>query len=269
MNTFITQWHTAREKHNSNIVAGCDPSVGGRKDGDSLPEGVSLYDWCMRYVEAVAPFVAGVKCNPAYFQTEEGIRTLRAITDFTRSNGLVSIVDCKASDIGSTNDAWFKAYKQLGFDATTIAPYAGNIEGSIRDAHQQGIGAITMGFMSNPEYATEMFFSDGDTTLAELRVKRSILGGADGIVVGATKNPKDEALHDIIAMTNPATVLYLVPGIGAQGGSVANIYAAGIAPDRAMLAASRSLMFPDGATSSSESQARAAKALQEEAQHRI
>lgn len=264
MTPFQKKWFTAKEKHNSVVVAACDPAIHARKDGDTIPGDVSLYDWCMRYVTAVAPHVAGFKCNPAYYQSEEGMRTLSAIADFARMHGHISLIDAKVSDIGSTNDAWFAGYAALGFDAVTVAPYAGNIESSIADAHARGLGAITMGFMSNPEYVSEANFKDSDTSLITSRVVRSVNAGADGIVVGATKNPHDALLQEVLERTWKTGTLYLVPGIGAQGGTVANVYASGIDAERVMLTAARSLMFPRGQHSSPEDQKYAAAQLQKE-----
>jgi orotidine-5'-phosphate decarboxylase len=266
MSTFIHRWHVVSATANSKVLAACDPAVQSRRDGDSLPEGVNMYDWCMRYVEAVLPHVAGFKLNPAYYQSEMGIKTLKSIVDFSRSEGRISLVDAKVSDIGSTNDAWFAGYAAIGFDAVTIAPYAGNIEGSIADAHARGLGAITMGFMSNPEFATEMSFTDGSATLMEVRIQRAVTAAADGIVIGATKNPNDPNLQQALSITKHSRTLYLVPGIGAQGGTVANLYASGIDQSRVILTAARSLMFPNGAHSSPEEQAAAAKALRIESQ---
>jgi orotidine-5'-phosphate decarboxylase len=235
-------WHSIVEQKHTTLFAGCDPKV----DQDNLEE------WCLRYVDDVAPYVAGIKCNPAYFQSEQGIRTLRKITEFCKNNKMLSIIDYKVSDIGSTNDAWFYFAKDLGFDMVTIAPYAGNIEQAIKSAHNVGLGVISMGLMSNPEFISEALFESGDTCLWQDRVQRSITSNVDGLVLGATYTSNPGLLEEFIEVMQASDTLLLVPGIGAQGGSVSDFLQSvknlGIDPKRCMLSIGRGLMYPINCT---------------------
>jgi len=65
-------------------------------------------------------------------------------------------------------------------------------------------------------------------------------------------------------MTKGSDVLYLIPGIGAQGGTVQEFLASGIDVKRCMINSGRGVMFPNGSRSTKEEQAEAAKKLRDE-----
>jgi orotidine-5'-phosphate decarboxylase len=261
---FSELWHKTREKKGSVIIAGVDPAPAGMRDKNALPEGVNMRDWCLKYIEAVAPYVAGIKCNPAYYQYPDGLALMEEITALGKAHGLVTLADYKISDIGSTNDSWLFYTKKMGFDGVTAAPYAGNVEQVIEQAHNHELGVFTMALMSNPEYISEMVFSYEDHALYESRIMRSLEASTDGIVVGATFEPKNPHLQKTLELTKQTSTLFLVPGIGAQGGTIANVLESGVDVSRCLLNIGRSLMFPNGPQSTPAEQAVAAKQFQSE-----
>jgi orotidine 5'-phosphate decarboxylase subfamily 2 len=258
---FTEKWSGAVDKTGNTIIAGLDPARFGMRDKMTLQEKVSFRDWCLDYVEAVAPHVAGIKCNAGYFQDPEGMKVLQEIAFLAKEKGLVTIIDAKISDIGSTNDAWL--FNQTDWDATTIAPYAGNIEDTVKMGKARGLGVIGMGYMSNPEYEHEARFVDLDTgkKLYEDRIEKLLANNADAIVVGATLKGDNPNLIRTLQMAKGKTFL-LVPGIGAQGGTVNgfldNAIVNGIDPKTAMLNVGRDMMFPNGLSSTGQDQADAA-----------
>lgn len=258
---FIKKWHKIREAKKTNIIAGLDPAtfeMGRGKTG--LPEGIDKRKWCLDFVEAVAPFVVGIKPNQAYFQGIGDRQLLKDIVSKIKKLNLIIISDNKVADIGSTNGAWFFYTKKLGFDAVTIASYAGNIEGGIDTAHEYGLGVISMGLMSNPEYASEMNFkNDQQEKLWHSRASRALKAGVDGLVVGGTYSSDNEDFQEFIKLTNNTKSLYLVPGIGFQGGSIQNFCSLGLDLKRCMINSGRGIMFPKGQNSSLTDQALAAK----------
>jgi orotidine-5'-phosphate decarboxylase len=266
---FIELWHQKRAEKKSILVAGLDPATSAmRESEESLPKDTDKATWCKKYVESVAPYVVAIKPNLAYFQGEHDRVLLNEIISLAHQLGLLVICDSKISDIGSTNDAWMYFDTLSGFDATTIAPYAGNIEGTITTAHKRGIAAISMGLMSNPEFMSEALFTDpvSRKALWQSRVERAIVSGITGLVVGGTYTKESKEFMNFVALTQASDCLYLVPGIGFQGGTIENFFASGIDPKRCMINVGRSLMFPKGRNSTSEDQAEAAKELQAQIQ---
>ncbi len=266
MTNFIQDWQKLREEKGSNIVAGLDPAVWEMGRGEKgLPEGADKLQWSLDYVEAVAPYVICLKPNAGYFGNAGERTMLKQIVTHAKSLGLLTLVDTKIADIGSTSDAWMYDYAQLGFDAITVAPYAGNVEQMVEYAHERGLGVITMGLMSNPEYKTEMNFKDeSGTPLWSSRAKRGLAAGVDGLVVGGTYTTADSEFIDFVELTKESEALYLVPGIGAQGGTVEDFLASGIDAKRCMINSGRSVMFPSGSNSTPEDQAEAVKQLRDQ-----
>lgn len=244
------------EAKNSLIIAGLDPAPSSMRDKNSLSEGVDLEKWCLDYLVTVKDYVVGVKCNPGYFQSVEGLRVLKIAADFCKQNNLISILDYKISDIGSTNEAWVYFTKELGFDAVTIAPYAGNLESAIDSSRKHDLGVISMGIMSNPEFAQEADFEKNGEKLFINRVKRSLIQNVDGLVLGATYKSDSVFLREFISYTKDSDVLFLVPGIGSQGGTVDGfldtMLGLGVDPKRCMLNVGRNLMFPENVTQKEE-----------------
>lgn len=263
---FIEKWHELRKEKRSNIVVGLDPAVYEMgRDEKGLPTGTDLLLWSKQFIDAVAPHVIALKPNQAYFQGVGQHAILQEIIAHAHAHDLLVILDNKIADIGSTNEAWIFYNKQLGCDALTCAPYAGNIETSIEAGHAAGVAMITMGLMSNSEYKTEMNFKDPDTgeSLWKSRVRRSLAAEVDGIVVGGTYTKDDSEFMEFVELTKDHDVLYLIPGIGAQGGDVVNFLASGIDPKRCMINSGRAVMFPNGAHSTPAEQADAAKKLRD------
>ena len=263
MSEFIEKWHKLRKEKNSNICAGLDPSLYEMGRGEKgLPKGIGKLEWSLKYIEAVAPYVVAIKPNAGYFGNVGERNILQKIVNKIHQEGLLAIVDSKISDIGSTSDHYMYDYKQLGFDALTIAPYAGNVEQLIKFGYQYNIAVITMGLMSNLDYKTEMNFkNEKGEKLWENRVRRGLEAGVDGLVVGGTYTIADENFIKFVEMTKGKNIVYLVPGIGAQGGRIEEFLASGIEPEKCIINSGRGIMFPNGSNSTSEEQAEAARQL--------
>lgn len=264
MSNFITHWHEVRQAKNSTVVAGLDPAVYEMGRGDKgLPQGANKLQWCLQYIDAVAPYVAAIKPNAGYFGNVGERDILKQCIARAHEHGLLVIVDAKVAEIGATADAWLYDYAQLGADFVTLAPYAGNIPEVVAYARDRGVGAITMGLMSNPEYKRELDFEKNGVPLWKHRVQESVQAGADGIVVGGTYTTANAAFVDFVHTTKDSDMLYLVPGIGEQGGAVQEFFASGIPKERCMINSSRGVMFPAGSNSTPQQQAQAAQQLQQ------
>ena len=106
-----------------------------------------------------------------------------------------------------------------------------------------------MGLMSNPEFQTEMNFTNAaGIKLYEYRTKIAIEAKVDGFVLGATYKPTDTDLQNFLRLTNITkedyTPLYLVPGLGSQSGKIEDFAASKVNFKRCLFSLSRALLFP-------------------------
>ena len=280
--TFMEKWLAAVDKNNSVLCAGLDPAEASMGRGEKgLPEDTDKFQWAMNYLKAVAPFVAAVKPNVQYWKNLDDMDHLNEITAFAHRNGLVVIDDSKLADIGPTNDAGLYHSKVNGFDAVTLAPFAGNLEEMAGQCQKRKIGGISMCLMSNPEYEAvkngweqvdardyqrnDLIHIGGDPHVRKyVQLARDAQAHElDGIVIGApsAKNHITEGEIAVARHYAGDDMLVLLPGIGEQGGKAAVIWKY-FAPDRVIVNVGRSLMFPKGSNSTAEDHAEAANHYQ-------
>jgi orotidine-5'-phosphate decarboxylase len=101
-----------------------------------------------------------------------------------------------------------------------------------------------MGLMSNPEYRLEINFqNENERKLYEHRTLEALECGVDGFVLGATYPPESKEVLNFLKITKEKS-LYLVVGVGAQGGSIKNLQSWGVDFKRCLFSLSRTLLFP-------------------------
>jgi orotidine-5'-phosphate decarboxylase len=141
-------------------------------------------------------------------------------------------MDCKANDIGATNQIIAEYYYAAGFDALIANPFVGWEEGlkPIFDvAHRLRRGVILLVYMShkaaNEGYGqTIINMESGRRKLQYVYfAEKALEADADGVIVGATYPEKIKEVHDLLDNKIP---IYS-PGIGAQGGAVRDALKAG------------------------------------------
>jgi orotidine-5'-phosphate decarboxylase len=183
-------------------------------------------------IEAVHQYVCAVKINHHLvlpLGTFDGVQKL--ITQI-HEKGLLAIMDCKANDIGATNQVIAEYYYAAGFDALIANPFVGWEEGlkPIFDtAHKLQRGVVLLAYMShkgaNEGYGQTIY--DGETGKKTAQyvsfAKKALKWSADGAVVGATHPEKIREIHEILGENVP---IYS-PGIGAQGGAADTALKAG------------------------------------------
>lgn len=152
------------------------------------------------------------------------------------------IADAKRGDIGNTSDQYAKAFfETLPFEAVTVAPYMGR--DSVEPFLQYpGKWAIVLGLTSNQGAKDFELKKAGDKLLYEQVLETVSTWGTPGnlmFVVGATQ--ADEFLN--IRKLSPDH-FYLVPGVGAQGGSLKEISSKAMNKDVGILVnASRAIIY--------------------------
>jgi orotidine-5'-phosphate decarboxylase len=192
-----------------------------------LPDDVAgLERFSMTAVEAIAPVVGVVKPQSAFFERfgSRGVAVLERVIADSRAAGALVVLDVKRGDIGSTSQAYADAYldpsSPLASDAITASPYLGfgSLDPMVESCRRHGAGLFVLALTSNPEgpevqHARTPTGTVAETMLSHLRALNvGDQKGSFGAVVGATIGDTDADLD----IDGPL----LVPGFGAQGGTV-------------------------------------------------
>jgi orotidine-5'-phosphate decarboxylase len=198
----------------------------------------SLIAFSDAILDASLGSVAAVKPNSAFFERHgsRGIAALEHTLGRARELGILTILDVKRGDIGSTMEGYADAYLAEGVpleaDAITVSPYlgVGSLKPAFDLAQHTGKGVFILALTSNPEGASVQHAVGSDgisvaTTVAraaaELNAGASPMGSI-GLVVGATIGEAVKALGiDLDAVNGPL----LAPGVGAQGAGPAELAA--------------------------------------------
>lgn len=219
------------------LCLGIDPDPAGLPPGFADDVG-GIEAFANTVLDAALPFAAAVKPNLAFFEAygAAGWAALERIRGRIPVDVPV-IADAKRGDIGSTSARQVVGYfDALGVDAVTINPYLGE-EAIAGYLERPDRFAYVLCRTSNPGAADIQGLRvrarwDGDGGLTGpdeplwARVARDVAswgpGGTVGLVVGATAPEELRAARSIAP-----GLAFLVPGVGAQGGSVEPVLAAG------------------------------------------
>lgn len=245
--------------------------VGLDVDKDRIPEDLNndpdaIFTFCRRIIEATAPYCVAYKPNIAFFEAYglEGWKSLEKVMDFLNQQypEIYTIADAKRADIGNTSKRYAKAFfEALQFDAITIAPYMGkdSVEPFLeyKDKH-----AILLALTSNEGASDFQLLNTSGKPLYEQVIDRSKKWqNAHRLmyVVGATKA---EALQKIRTLIPDAFLL--IPGVGAQGGSLESVAQNGLNNHCGLLVnSSRGIIYASSANDFDQAAAITAKDLQE------
>jgi orotidine-5'-phosphate decarboxylase len=226
---------------------GLDPDLA--KLPKDLDEAQPLYAFDRRIVDATADIAAAYKPQIAFYSAlgaeAELVASIRYIRE--RAPAALVILDAKRGDIGNTAEAYAReAFDRYGADAVTVNPYMG--EDSVRPfLARPDRAAILLCRTSNP--GAEDFqdlLVDGQPLYRRVAQRAAAHWNTHGnlmLVVGATY-PREMA---DLRMAHPE-VPFLVPGIGAQGGDLDAILAAGLDAHGAglLISSSRNIIFAGG-----------------------
>ena len=218
-------------------------------------------------IDATEPFAVAYKPNIAFFETYgvEGMAALKEVIDYLNAHypNHFTIADAKRGDIGNTSTRYAKAYfETLGFDSITVAPYMGKDSVEPFLAFEEKY-TILLALTSNPGSADFQRIEANGTPVYQTVLKTAqTWQGSERLmyVVGATRA---EALQEIRATVPDAFLL--VPGVGAQGGSLSEVAQNGLNDDVGLLVnSSRGIIYASQKEDFAEAAANAAKVLQQE-----
>ena len=239
-----------REKQNF-LCVGLDP------DMDRLPaflienEEDPIYEFNKAIIDATAPFCVSFKPNLAFYEAYglSGLSSLDKTMRYIKANypGHFLIADAKRGDIGNTSTMYAKAFfKRFNADAVTINPYMG--ADSVKPFLSfPGKWGIVLALTSNEGAADfEQLESGGKPVYRHALEKCAAWGSPDNLmfVVGATKPAQLAEIRQLMP-----DHFFLVPGVGAQGGSLQEVCRAGLNADVGLLVnASRSILYASDGT---------------------
>lgn len=214
------------------LCVGIDPhpalldAWGLSDDADGLAR---FADLC---VEAFADTAAVVKPQSGLFEPygSKGVAVLERTVAACRAAGALVVLDVKRGDIGTTMAGYARAYLDpgapLAADAITVSPYlgVGALEPAFDLARRHDAGVFVLALTSNPEGPQVQHARTADGRLVAQVVLDELAARNEGVeplgpfgaVVGATIGTVDVRLD---TLHGP----YLVPGIGAQGGTVDDV----------------------------------------------
>lgn len=222
-------------------------------------------------VDATIDLCVAYKPNIAFYEALglEGLRQLKLTMDYIHSlkKPVFTIADAKRGDIGNTSERYARAFLDpkgdFNFDAITVAPYMG------ADSVQpftvyDGKWVILLSLTSNKGAFDFQLSEDREGTPLYQRVLQTSKqwGNEDNMmyVVGATKA---DMLADVRRIV-PGSFL-LVPGVGAQGGSLEEVCRYGLNGDCGLLVnSSRGIIYASNEMDFAEAAAREAQKLQQQ-----
>ncbi len=218
-------------------------------------------------IDATHKYTVAYKPNLAFYESMgvSGWNSLEKTVNYIRYNypGIFIIADAKRGDIGNTSNMYAKAFfDTMDFDSVTVAPYMG--EDSVKPFMTYvDKWVILLALTSNKGAADFQYMTENDEKLFERVIKKSKEWGTEEnlmYVVGATKAEKLKEIRDII----PNHFL-LVPGVGAQGGSLKEVAENGLNDKCGLLVnSSRGIIYSSSETDFAEKAGIAAKEVQEE-----
>lgn len=227
----------------------------------------ALVDFSKAIIDATVPYAVAYKPNIAFFETYgvEGMAALKEVIDYlnTKHPEVFTIADAKRGDIGNTSTRYAKAYfETLGFDSITVAPYMGkdSVEPflAFKDKY-----TILLALTSNPGSADfQRITANGAPLFEHVLATSKIWEGSENLmyVVGATQADALKKIRTII----PDAFL-LVPGVGAQGGSLEEVANNGLTDEVGLLVnSSRGIIYASQGEDFAEAAAASAKRLQVE-----
>ena len=249
--------------------------VGLDTDIDKIPAFLQRYadpvlEFNKRIIDATHDLCVAYKPNAAFYESS-GVKGLQSLigTYHYLPKDCLSIIDAKRGDIGNTSDRYARAFFDesaggMSFDAITITPYMGHDSITPYLAYADK-WVIVLALTSSVGSRDFQYLQTPQGLLHEAVIdKVNTLAGADRImyVVGATKGAEFENIRK-----HAPDNFLLVPGVGAQGGSLEDVCRYGMNSDCGLLVnSSRSIIYASNGEDFAEAARAEAQKLQQQMQ---
>lgn len=265
---FSTNVRSASIKNKSFVCLGLDPDL-SQMPSHLTSSNTPYFDFNKAIIEGTADIVCAYKPQIAHYSAFGRENELEKTISFIKTNypDIPVILDSKRGDIGNTAHFYgVEAFERYGADALTLSPYLGfdSIEPFLK---WEGKGLIILCKTSN---RGSPLFQNLKTPDIELylkvasEVKSWSAKGDFSIVVGATQPEILKVIRDIVG-----DMLFLVPGIGAQGGDLGLVMKEGISKAKSgdpslMINSSRGIIYASSGEDFAEKAREACLSLREQ-----
>lgn len=210
------------KKKGSFLCVGLDPDL-SKIPAHLLNTEDPIFEFNKAIIDATKDFCIAYKPNTAFYECYgvKGWQSLQKTIDYIPNDCLI-IADAKRGDIGNTSDYYAKTFfQELGADAVTVAPYMG--EDSVKPFLQyENKWVIVLALTSNAGALDFQFTTDasGEELYKKVLKKVAAWGSPENtmFVVGATRAEGIGEVRKIVPNN-----FFLVPGVGAQGGSLEDV----------------------------------------------
>ena len=215
-------------------------------------------------IDATKDFCVAYKPNIAFYEAmgAHGWETLSETMDYIPSD-IFTIADAKRGDIGNTSDQYANAFfGTYNFDSITLSPYMG-ADSVLPYFKYKGKWVISLALTSNAsamDFQTKTL-SNGKMLFEEVLETSKQWGDSDNLmfVVGATRGELIQKVREIV----PDSFL-LVPGVGAQGGSLEEVVEYGMNAEVGLLVnSSRGIIYASNGVDFAEKASQSALEIQQ------
>ncbi|MDB5131304.1 MAG: orotidine-5-phosphate decarboxylase [Mucilaginibacter sp.] len=229
-----------------------------------------IFEFNKRIIDATRDLCVSYKPNAAFYESR-GVKGLQSLIDTWKHlpKDCLNIIDAKRGDMGNTSDMYARAFfdetaSGMSFDAITVSPYMGHDAVTSYLAYPDK-WVILLALTSSAGSKDFQYLTTEHGFLYEAVIKKAnTWAGADRImyVVGATKSTEFTNIRKFA----PDNFL-LVPGVGAQGGSLAEVCRYGMNKDCGLIVnASRSIIYASNGKDFAEAARAEALSIQQQMQ---
>ena len=222
--TFLTRLAACWTRSDSLVCVGLDPEL-ERFPRQIAEQPSPIFQFNKAIIDATADLVCAYKPQFAHYAAYEADDQLERTIEYIHRTypGVPVILDSKRGDIGNTAERYaIEAFERYGADAVTVNPYLGgdSLEPFLR---RDDRGVVVLCRTSNPGARDLQDLTIGEGrrlyhVVAELAATRWNARGNCLLVVGATYPQELAEIRRIVG-----DMPLLVPGVGAQGGDVAQV----------------------------------------------
>ncbi len=249
MSAFLSRLESSWKRSDSLVCVGLDPEI------ERFPAAIAghaspIFQFNKAIIDATADLVCAYKPQFAHYAAYEAEDQLQRTIEYIHGAypGVPVILDSKRGDVGNTAERYaIEAFERYGADAVTVNPYLGgdSLEPFLKHEDR---GVIILCRTSNPgaRDLQDLTVSSGQRlyhAVAELAARQWNTRGNCMLVVGATY-PRE--LAEVRAIVGDMPLL--VPGVGAQGGDVAEAVRNGQTATGAglVISSSRGILYASG-----------------------